>query len=138
MAYPTNPDDPYRTNPRDEEIRRAERFDNDLQPDPELAETPASGGRIALYALAIVVVLGAAVYGFSHSSTQQAGTTPASQTAQTQSGTPPAPPGMRDVTPKANPNSGVTTGSAINRPTAPPSPPADNSVAPPAQPNGQR
>ncbi len=138
MAYPTNPDDPYRTNPRDEEIRRAERLDNDLQPDPELAETSVSGGRIALYALAIVVVLGAVFYGFNHSSTQQAGTTPASQTAQTQSGTPAAPPGMRDVTPRANPNPGMTTGSATNRPAPPPAPPADNSVAPPAGPNGQR
>ena len=70
MAYERNPNDPDRGNlptipiasnlaDADNEYRRAARLDNELQPDPELAEGPASGGRIALFAIAIAVVLGA-------------------------------------------------------------------------------
>jgi hypothetical protein len=142
MAY--NPDDPYRasdptrSNPADDPYRRAARLDNELQPDPELAEGPTSGGRIALFAIAIAVVLGAVFYGLNNSSVHQAGT---SSTAQNTPSSPPAaPPGMRDVTPRANTNTdqGVTTGQAqpqmppatapaqMNRPS---NPPADNAPA---------
>jgi hypothetical protein len=141
MAYP-NPDDPYRYNPADNEIRRDVRRDNELQPDPELSEGSASGTRIALYALAAAIVLGFVFYGLNNSSVHEAGTTPASQSAQTQPASPPAtPPGMRDVTPKANTNPGVTTGAAPNRtppsnpdvngPTTPPSGTNNNSPAAP-------
>jgi hypothetical protein len=134
MAQPRNPDDPhrsaddpyrsssnpYRSNVTDDEIRRATRLDNELQPDPELAEGPAGGGRIAMFAIAIAVILGAVFYGLNNSSIHQAGT---SSTAQnTQQGTPPAAPsGMRDVTPRANSDQGVTTGAAPARPQTPPS-----------------
>ena len=47
-----SPDDPYRTECADDELRRAQRLDNELQIDPELAEGPASGGKIAMFAVA--------------------------------------------------------------------------------------
>jgi hypothetical protein len=124
MAY--QPDDPYRAGLTDDDIRRQARLnslDNELQPDPELAEGPANGAKIAMFAIAIAVVLGAVFYGLNNSSVNQAGTTPPSQTAQTQPN-PAAPPGMRDVTPKANNQPGMTTGAATDRPATPPSAPA--------------
>ncbi|MCA6125854.1 hypothetical protein J6500_28755 [Bradyrhizobium sp. WSM 1704] len=118
------PDDPYRANMSDDEIRRQARFnslDNELQPDPELQEGPASGTKIAMFAVAIAVVLGALFYGLNNTSVNQATTTPSSQTAQTQPANPAgAPPGMRDVTPKANSEPGTTTGAAPAQPASPP------------------
>jgi hypothetical protein len=126
MAYQRNPndpyrfpDDPYRGNAADDEFRRAARLDNELQMDPELAEGPASSGRVAMFAVAIAVVLGAVFYGLNHSTINQAGT---SSTAQnTQTSPPPTPPGMRDVTPRPNTAPGQTTGAAPQplSPTAP-------------------
>src|SRR6202163_727013 len=120
MAYERNPDDPYRPNLADDEYRRSARLDNELQPDPELAEGPASGGKVAMFAVAIALVLGAIFYGLNNTTINQAGT---SSTAQNTSQTsPPAtPPGMRDVTPRANTNQGMTTGAAPARPQTPPS-----------------
>jgi hypothetical protein len=120
MAY--HPDDPYRASLTDDEIRRQARLnslDNELQPDPELAEGPASGGKIAMFAIAIAVVLGAVFYGLNNTTINQAGTTPPSQTAQTQPANPAAPPGMRDVTPKSNNQPGMTTGAAPAKPASP-------------------
>jgi hypothetical protein len=129
MAYP-NPDDPYRYNPADDDIRRAARRDSELQPDPELPDASTSSTRIALYALGAAVVLGFVFYGLNNSSMHEAGTTPASQSAQSEPASPPAaPPGMRDVTPRANTNPGVTTGAAPDRP-----PPANNDIKRPASP----
>jgi hypothetical protein len=118
MAYERNPDDPYRPNIADDPYRRAARLDNELQPDPELAEGPASGGKVAMFAIAIAVVLGVVFYGLNNSSINQAGTSTAQNT--TQSSPPAAPPGMRDVTPGANTNPGMTTGAAPARPQMPP------------------
>jgi hypothetical protein len=139
MAYQPNPNDPYGTNLSDDEIRRQARLnslDNELQPDPELAEGPASGAKITMFAIAIAVVLGAVFYGLNNTTINQAGTTPPSQTAQTQPANPAAPPGMRDVTPRANSQPGMTTGAASNRPAAPQSNPTgqevDRSANPPA------
>jgi hypothetical protein len=111
---PYNPDDPYRSNRADDEYRRAARLDNDLQPGPELGEGPASSSKIAMFAIAVAVVLGVVFYGLNNTSINQAGT---SSTAQnTQSSPPAAPPGMRDVTPRANTDQGTTTGAAPARP----------------------
>ena len=126
MAYERNPNDPfiapsdpYRSTRSDDEFRRQARLDNDLQFDPELEEGPASGGRIAMFAVAVALVLGAVFYGLNNSSINQAGTSSTAQnTAQTSP--PAAPPGMRDVTPRANTESGVTTGAAPATPAAPP------------------
>ncbi|SDJ94620.1 MULTISPECIES: hypothetical protein [Bradyrhizobium] len=138
MAYQPNPNDPYRASLSDDEIRRQARLnslDNDLQLDPELAEGPASGGKIAMYAIAAAVVLGAVFYGLNNSSVNRAGTSPTTQTAQTQPATPAAPPGMRDVTPKANSETGMTTGAAPSRPSTPVAPANQDmkkTAAPPA------
>ena len=134
MTYQLNPNDPYRTSLSEDEIRRQaslNSLDNEIQPDPELAEGPASGAKIAMFAVAIALVMGALFYGLNNSSVNQAGTTPASQTAQTQPSTPPAaPPGMRDVTPRSNTAPGTTTGAAPARPANPaPAAPADNAPA---------
>ncbi|XIA62273.1 hypothetical protein ACFIOY_21870 [Bradyrhizobium sp. TZ2] len=125
MAYQPNPNDPYRAGMSDEEIRRQARInnlDNELQPDPELGEGPASGANVAMFAIAIAVVLGAVFYGLNNTTVNQAGTTPPNQTAQqSQPANPAAPSGMRDVTPRTNTEPGTTTGATTNRPT-PPSP----------------
>jgi hypothetical protein len=129
MAIQPNPNDPYRGNLADDpylptpgdEFRRQARLDNELQADPELAEGPASGGKVAMFAIAVAVVLGAVFYGLNNSSINQASTSPTTSTAQnTQSSPPAAPPGMRDVTPRANSEPGMTTGAAPARPQTPP------------------
>jgi hypothetical protein len=119
MADDRFPNDPYRPNLADDEyLRAARRDDANLQADPELGEGPASSGRVALFAVAIALVLGAVFYGLNNTSTtNQASNTPASQTAQTTN--PATPPGMRDVTPRSNTEPGVTTGAAPSRPAAP-------------------
>jgi hypothetical protein len=142
MAYDRNPDDPYRSSVTGDDLRRQARLDNELQPDPELAEGPASTGKVAMFALAIAVVLGAVFYGLNNSTVNQAGTTPPSTTAQNSQPAPAAPNGMRDVTPKPNSEPGMTTGAAPARPQAPPAaapsgqdvnrsgnPPTDNAPA---------
>jgi hypothetical protein len=122
MAYERNPDDPYRSNLTDDEIRRQARLDdNELQPDPELTEGPASSGKIAMFAIAIAVVLGAVFYGLNNSTINQAGTSSTAQNT-TESSPPASPPGMRDVTPRANTEPGTTTGAAPARPETPPAP----------------
>jgi len=133
MAYERNPNDPYRPNLADDELQRTQRLDRELQADPELAEGPASGGKVAMFALAIAVVLGAVFYGLNNSSINQAGTSPTTSTAQNSPSSPPAaPPGMRDVTPRANNmEPGTTTGAAPARPQTPaPQAPAAENPAP--------
>jgi hypothetical protein len=117
---PNDPYDPPRSSPSDDYYGRPQRFDDGLQIDPELQEGPASTSKIALFAVGIALVLGAVFYGLNNTSVKEAQTAPPSQTAQTQSpSSQAAPPGMRDVTPKANDQQGVTTGSATNRPVTP-------------------
>jgi hypothetical protein len=119
MADDRFPNDPYRPIGEDDYLRAARR-DADLQADPELGEGPASSGKIALFAVAIAVVLGAVFYGLNNTSVNQATTEPPAKTAQTQPANPAAPPGMRDVTPrKNNTTPGVTTGAAPSQPAAP-------------------
>ena len=124
MAY--QPTDPYRASPSEDEIRRQARLDNELQPDPAREESGPSGTKVAMFAVAIAVVLGALFYGLNNTSVNQAGTEPASRTAQTEPATPSAPPGMRDVTPKANDAPGTTTGAAPARPAQPSAPQTEN------------
>ena len=112
-------DDPYLTNPAADDLRRNARFNDDLPMDPELAGGSASGGRVAAYAIAAAVVLGAVFYGLNHSTVDRPGT--ASTAQNTQSSPPTAPPGMRDVTPRANTEPGTTTGAAPAQPQTPPS-----------------
>ena len=139
MANPRNSndptrsaDDPYRSNLTDDEIKRQARLDGELQPDPELGEYPASGAKVAMFAIAIALVLGAVFYGMNNTSINQAGTSSTAQNAP-QTSPPVAPPGMRDVTPRANTGQGTTTGAAPARPQTPPAPadtpPANNAPA---------
>ena len=127
MAY--QPTDPYRAPLSEEEIARQARLnslDNEIQPDPMLDEGGPSGTKVAMFAVAIAVVLGALFYGLNNTSVNQAGTEPSARTAQTQPANPAAPPGMRDVTPKANSEPGMTTGAAPARPAQPSTPQTDN------------
>jgi len=112
MANERFPDDPYRSNLSDDDFRRQARLDNEMQPDPELAEGPASGAKVAMFAVAIALVLGAIFYGLNNTTINQAGT---SSTAQNTSQTSPP------ATPRANTGQGMTTGAAPARPQAPPS-----------------
>jgi hypothetical protein len=125
---PNDPYDPYRSGLSDGQP--AQRFNEDLQIDPELQEGRASTGKVALFAVAIALILGAVFYSLNNTSVKEAQTAPPAQTAQTQNnGQPATPPGMRDVTPKANNTQpGVTTGSATNRPTPPQAAPQGTEV----------
>ena len=102
MAVKRN--DPYQSNVTNDEIlrRRTAQLDNELQPDPELAEGRAGGGRIALFAIAIVAILGVVFYGLNNPSIAPTST---AQTTTTAPATPPA---------------GQTTGSATSTQTSPP------------------
>jgi hypothetical protein len=117
MAY--QPTDPYRAPLSEDEIRRQQRLDSELQPDPMLEESGPSGTKVAMFAVAIAVVLGALFYGLNNTGVNQASTDQGARTAQTQPANPAAPPGMRDVTPKANTSPGTTTGSAPANPAQP-------------------
>jgi hypothetical protein len=117
MANERIPDDPFRPNLADDDFRRQPRLDNELQPDPELAEGPASGAKVAMFAVAIAVVLGAIFYGLNNTTINQAGTSSTAQNTS-QPSPPAAPPGM---TPRTNTGPGMTTGAAPARPQAPPS-----------------
>jgi hypothetical protein len=111
MADDRFPNDPYRPNLADDEYRSAARRDAELQ------EGPASSGKVAMFAVAIALVLGAVFYGLNNTTTgNQASNTPTSQTAQTTTANPAAPPGMRDVTPRTNTEPGMTTGAAPSKP----------------------
>jgi type IV secretory pathway VirB10-like protein len=113
MAY--HPNDPHRAGRSEEEMRRR---DNELQADPQLVEGPASGTKVAMYAIAIAVVLGVVFYGLNNNSVDQAGTAPPSETAQQTRPANPAGPSGKTT----NTEPGTTTGAATtNRPT-PPSP----------------
>jgi hypothetical protein len=132
MANERIPNDPYDrplSSLRDPDFDRPQRFDNDLQVDPELQEGPASASKVALFAVGLALVLGAVFYGLNNTSVKEAQTPPPAQTAQTQNAAPQgAPAGMRDVTPKANTEPGTTTGSATTRPTTPQAAPQGTEV----------
>lgn len=140
MANERIPNDPYRTGLSDDNFGRPQRFDEEMQVDPELQEGPASSTKIALFAVGIAIVLGAVFYGLNNTSVNEAQTTPSAQTAQRT--TPQAPPGMRDVTPGPNSQPGTTTGMAPSHPTAPQAAPKgteiDRSANPPANSNDNK
>ncbi len=111
MAYERDPSD-LNSISRSDELRR-QALDNELQADPELAEGPASGGRMAMFAIAIIAILGVVFYGLNNSPpTNTAQTppatisTPAQQNAQTNTMSP------SNSTSNPNANPGQTTGAA--------------------------
>lgn len=120
------PNDPYIAGMTDVPPR-PQRFDNELQVDPELTEGPSSTGKVAALALGVAILLGAVFYGLNNSSTgsNQASNPPPTQSAQTQ-----------PANPSDNRAPGVTTGAAPSRPTPPAGAPTgteiDRSAQPPA------
>jgi hypothetical protein len=118
MSNERIPNDPYRSGLSDDNFGRPQRFENELQVDPELQEGPASSSKFAIFAIAIAVILGAVFYGLNNTSVHEAQTPPPAQTAQTQPKANPAP----------NTQPGTTTGSATNRPTPPQAAPQGNEV----------
>jgi hypothetical protein len=135
MAIERNPNDPYRDDdryrasdptrldPAEGDVGRSSRLETDLQADPELAEDPANGPKIALIALGIAVLVGAVFYGLNNSSMHQNAPATAQKsapaTAQNSVLTPvPAPPPAKG---DESGKSGVTTGTAPSQ--APPSSP---------------
>ena len=118
MSNERIPNDPYRSGLSDDNFGRPQRFDNELQVDPELQEGPASSSKFAIFAIAIAVILGAVFYGLNSTSVHEAQTPPPAQTAQTQPNANPAP----------NTQPGTTTGSATTRPTPPQAAPQGNEV----------
>lgn len=105
MPSPNDPYDPTRP-AMGEYVDREARLEREAQIDPELAEGPASRGKIAMFAVVVALVLGAVFYGLNNSNIHQASTAPPAETAQTKPASPNSQPGM-------------TTGSATNRPTQP-------------------
>jgi hypothetical protein len=120
----SNPNDPYdRDHLKDptrtyiDDRRSPADIDNDLQPDPEMAEGPASNTRVALFAIGIAIILGAVFYGLNNTSThQQASTVPTQANSQKSAQTSPAPP---PGTPQPNSQPGTTTGAAPANPQSP-------------------
>ncbi|MBN9601547.1 MAG: hypothetical protein J0G33_01305 [Afipia felis] len=102
-----------------EEWRRRQTLDNDLQADPELAEGPAGGGRMALFAIAVLAILGVVLYGLNSTSPTDTASNPPAQTTASGSTAP------GKMSPNTNP--GQTTGSApAPSPQMSPPPPAAN------------
>lgn len=126
MSNERIPNDPYRSGLSDDNFGRPQRFENELQVDPELQEGPASSSKFAIFAIAIAVILGALFYGLNNTSVHEAQTPPPAQTAQTQ---PKANPGANPpAAAPSNTQPGTTTGSATNRPTPPQAAPQGNEV----------
>jgi len=130
QRIPNDPFDPPGYGASGDNLAPRQRFDDDLQVDPELQEGPASTSKIALFAVGLALILGAVFYSLNNTGIKDAQTAPPAQTAQTQNNAPQgAPSGMRDVTPKANNDQpGMTTGSATSRPTPPQSAPQGTEV----------
>jgi hypothetical protein len=119
MAYVPNRDDPFLTPrpPRPDELRRDENLERELQADPELVEGPSSPGRVAAYAIGILLLLGAVFYGLNaannSSPTASNPASPNANVAQSSpTNAPPPGPPVRNVTPGPNMTPGTTTGSA--------------------------
>lgn len=120
MAYERDPSEFTRT----DDLRR-QALDNELQADPELAEGPASGGRMALFAIAVIAILGVVFYGLNNSASVTS--TAQNPPATTTSSTPPAQQNTQStMSPNPNANPGQTTGAA---------PAVPQSGAPSSEPN---
>jgi len=130
MANERIPEDPYRSGAGGDDFIRSSRYDRELPPlDRDLDDTASSGGKVALFAVAIALVLGAVFYGLNNTSTHQAANPPPAQTAQSPQGLPQSPPG----TPRANTQPGTTTGAAPSQQTMPPTAPSTMNRQPPGE-----
>jgi hypothetical protein len=113
MALERDVNDPRRL---DAEWRRQQMLDNELQADPELVEGPAGSGRIALFAIAALAILGVVLYGLNSTTPTDTAANPPSQTTASDS----TAPGKMSPTTNPNANPGQTTGSAPAPRMAPP------------------
>jgi hypothetical protein len=119
MSNERIPNDPYRSGLSDDAFGRPQRFENELQVDPELQEGPPSSSKVALFAIGIAIILGAVFYGLNNTSVHEAQTPPPAQTTQAQ---------PNATSPPPNTQPGTTTGSATSRPTPPQAAPQGNEV----------
>lgn len=128
MAYrPNDPNDPFVRPLGDAPPPMT---DPAIEPTRYEEESGISGTRIALYAVAVLAIVGALFYGMSGTTTSDtAGNPPASNMAAERPVTPP--PAVRDVTPRNNTAPGMTTGSAPAQ--TPPETPAPANPAGSAQ-----
>ncbi|WP_438274542.1 hypothetical protein [Nitrobacter sp.] len=133
MANERKSPDPHERDLADNNVQQATRFDDKPQFDPLLAENPTRGGRIAIYGVAIAILLGALFYGLSTTGSNQTSSTPSQSaspsTAQNNAAKPPVGPGIRDVTP-SNTQQGLTTGAAPPNSTQPANPQSGNTLTP--------
>lgn len=138
MPYSRNPNDPYRANdpeltPRHDDPHRVGMPDSyeDIEND-----NTAGSGRIALYAVAVIVVLGAVFYGVNSSMTTAPTSTTQTETPGVTVGSSPSAtaPDIRNVTPAPkNAQPGGTTTEASPYGQSQPAPmmaPAPNSGQP--------
>jgi cell division septation protein DedD len=114
--------DPFRSNQTRDDVGHPARLDGELQADPQMTEGPASGGRITVYAIAIVLILGAVFYGLNSASFHRAGESSSAHN------TAPASPSATPSAPRPNAQPGTTTGAAPAHPS--PSPAATGNAAP--------
>jgi hypothetical protein len=123
-----NPNDPYRSNPADDNLRPQTRLDEDMQLDSQSSDSGLSGGKIAAFAVAVALAFGAIYYGMNASSNNPNAPATASQTTQpTQNSAQTTAPAVRDVTPY-NTQPGTTTGAAPSRPQPPATAPANGAA----------
>jgi hypothetical protein len=114
MAYRPNPNDPFISPPPADDLPRgvdpmmpSDRFDD---------AGPVSGTRVALYAVAVLALVGALFYGMSTATNDTASNTPGTPASNMAQRPATAPPAVRDVTPRPNTESGMTTGSSPAQP----------------------
>src|SRR6516165_8729414 len=104
------PEDPYRSAFNDDELDRLSQDERDLLPlDRDFYRAP-SRGKLALFAVAIALLLGAAFYGWNNTSTHQASNPPPGESTQREPTSPQAPTATRDRGPTDNTPPGITTG----------------------------
>jgi len=113
MAYRPNPNDPFITPPPGDDYPRS--TDPMMSPDRFDDAGPVSGTRVALYAVAVLALIGALFYGMSTATNNDTASNPASTNMAAQKPATP-PPAVRDVTPRPNSEPGTTTGSAPSTP----------------------
>lgn len=108
MAYRPNPNDPFTTPPPDDSPRSTDPI---MSPDRFQDDGRVSGTRIALYAVAVLALIGALFYGMSTATNNDtASNPPPNNMAAQRPATPP--PAVRDVTPRPNMAPETTTGAA--------------------------
>ena len=112
MAYRPNPNDPFITPPPADDFPRGT---DPLMPSDRFDDAgPVSGTRVALYAVAVLALVGALFYGMS-TATNRHRVEPAGE-QHGRSARQRRLRAVRDVTPRPNTEPGMTTGAAPSQP----------------------